>query len=626
MEKSRRYITGFDGLRTLGVVGVILYHLNPEVFSGGYLGVPIFLVLSGYLITDQILRSLRDQGHFNLGQYYFKRIRRLYPGLLMMLFSASAYIAFFQKNLLKNLRAIFTTNVLNVYNFWQIAHGQSYFERFANNESPFTHMWTLSIQGQFYLLWPLIILILLRFLSAKKVLLVTLVLTLVSAGLMALLYNPHADPSRIYYGTDTRLFSILLGCALAFIWPSNRLRQDVWQFDRQLLNVGGAVCLALMLFFIFKMKATDAFTYRGGMFLFSILTTLLVAIVAHPAAVWNKLLTNPLFAWIGKLSFGLYLYQFPVMIFFESKFTNVADHRFLYPIIEVLLIFIVSLISYYFVERPLSTYSRKSQHKKQRSVKLVGTILVLVAVVTGSWGLFQDDGQASDANHSQLAQKIKHNHQINKQHNQQVLHDLKKKPTVQHNQQQVQKWQSLAKSHPVNSKYQKLGITQFDLQRAQDLSALAIGDSVMVDGSDGLRAIFPKMLINADVSRGIDVAIDLLQKYKAEAALPQTILIGMGTNGAISSQQVQQVMQLTGKKRQVFWINVHVPTRSWEKPVNQVLKKATHDYSNLTIINWYAASQHHPNWFYDDQVHTNDQGSVYYSLLIAQEILKHTKY
>ncbi|MBA1395193.1 acyltransferase, partial [Lactobacillus sp. XV13L] len=130
-------MTGFDGLRTIGVFGVILYHLNPEVFAGGYLGVPIFLVLTGYLITDQVLRSLRRQGTFDFTRYYLKRIKRLYPGLLLMLFSASSYIVLFQKNLLVNLRAIFISNVLNVYNFWQIAHGQSYFERFAGNQSPF---------------------------------------------------------------------------------------------------------------------------------------------------------------------------------------------------------------------------------------------------------------------------------------------------------------------------------------------------------------------------------------------------------------------------------------------------------------------------------------------------------
>ncbi|UQS82761.1 acetyltransferase [Bombilactobacillus folatiphilus] len=626
VKQKSRYITGFDGLRTLGVIGVILYHLNPAIFAGGYLGVPIFLVLSGYLITDQILRSLRIDGHFSLKQYYGKRIRRLYPGLLLMLFSASAYITLFQQNLLKNLRSIFVTNVLNVYNFWQILHGQSYFDRFANNESPFTHLWTLSLQGQFYFLWPLLLILLLRWFSTKKFFTITFLVTCFSAVLMALLYNPHLDPSRVYYGTDTRMFSLLLGCLLAMMWPSNNLRTTVRRFDRNLLNIVGTVAFVGMLFLIFKMKATDAFTYRGGIFLFSVLTTLLVAVIAHPAAMWNRLLTNPLFAKIGKISYGLYLYQFPVMIFFESKFKNVADHPLLYPIVEIVLIFGVSWMSYYFVESPLGKGDWRQLLKQwARPSHLLIEIVLLVIVFLGSVGLIRDNGQAVNADHSPLAQKIAQNKSQNVSHNQQALKVIKKNQQV-HNHRQVKKWQKLAQKHPVNQRYQKLGISQFDLQRAQDLPALAVGDSVMVDGSDGLRAIFPKMVINADVSRGIEAAITTLSNYKDQNALPQTIIMGIGTNGAISEKQVVQVLNLAGAKRQVFWINVHVPTRSWEKSVNDLLQSESQKYHNLHVIDWYEYSQAHPKWFYDDQVHTNDQGSKYYSTLIAKSILKQTKY
>ncbi len=218
----RRYITGFDGLRTIGVLGVILYHLRPELFKGGYLGVPIFMVVSGYLITDGLVMEITRTGRFNFKNFWLKRIRRLYPALLVVLFGTAAYITLFARGLLHNLHAIIATNLVYLYNWWQIANGQSYFARFADGESPFTHLWTLSIEGQFYLVFPLLVLLLFGIfrLSKGKMAGITLGLAGASAIWMGVLYKitaggAHFDPSRLYYGTDTRVFAILLGAALA---------------------------------------------------------------------------------------------------------------------------------------------------------------------------------------------------------------------------------------------------------------------------------------------------------------------------------------------------------------------------------------------------------------------------
>lgn len=638
MDRSiRRYITGFDGLRTIGVLGVILYHLNPDFFSGGYLGVPIFLALSGYLITDQILRSLRKRRVFNFKTYYWKRIKRLYPGLLLMLLSASSYIVFFQKNLLAHLRAIFVANILNVYNFWQIAHGQSYFERFAGNQSPFTHMWTLSIQGQFYFLWPLILVFFLRFVSEKRILGLCFLVTCMSAFLMAFMYNPQVDPSRVYYGTDTRIFSIFLGCLLAFIWPTDHLRKNILKKDKIFLNFIGGLAFIGMILFMLKMKANQPFAYRGGILIFSVLVTILIAVIAHPASFWNRLLTNPLFSGIGKLSYEIYLYQFPVMVFFEAKVMNLADHRILYPVIEVSLIIIISWFSYYLVERPLaqqkwSNLLRLTFSHRHWSYKL-GLSLMGMIIISGAYALIKS-GQvtAINVNHSQLAQNIKENHHQNNSNNRRIvqkMHDRSDKQSSKNSDKsnkQVIKWRQRAQMHPVNRSYEKMGLSQFDLQRAHDLPALAIGDSVMVDGSSGLRKIFPNMIINADVSRGIDVALNLLQDYKDKGILPEVVVLGMGTNGMISAAQIKQAMQIVGPQRQVFWINVHVPTKPWEKPVNNILNQQAHNFANLQIIDWYNYAQEHSNWFFEDHVHTNKKGSKHYSFFIAQQILKKVKY
>ena len=225
---KKRYITGFDGLRTLAVVGVILYHIMPFKFQGGFLGVPIFLVLSGYLITDHLVLEYEQTGTIDLKNFYIKRVKRLYPGLITMLMATTAYITLFQRQLLVNIRGVIVTNLLYVYNWFEIAHGESYFDKFGN-QSPFTHLWTLAIEGQFYLFWPLIMLALLVFIRKKQPIFDVLFIgSFVSALLMAVMFHPNQDPSRVYYGTDTRLFSIFL---FSLLYPIGQVPRHMSRFN-----------------------------------------------------------------------------------------------------------------------------------------------------------------------------------------------------------------------------------------------------------------------------------------------------------------------------------------------------------------------------------------------------------
>ena len=635
MNKSpkRRYISGFDGLRTLGVIGVIMYHLNPNVFSGGYLGVPIFFLISGYLITDHFFNTTDFGGKFDLKNFYWKRLKRLYPGMLFVLLASGAYIFFFLKNLLYHLDQIVLTNVLNVYNWWQIFNGQSYFERFANNESPFTHLWTLSIEGQFYIVWPLLLLLFIKFgVKKSRIFGFTLVLSVASAIWMAILFKPGVDPSRIYYGTDTRLFSILMGCGLALIWPAERLKAGLEKGDKLKLNLIGALSIALMILMIFTVKDNDPFLYRGGMFIFTVVTCILIAVVAHPDAFWNKVLSNKVFHYIGSRSYGLYLYQFPVMIFFESKFKNIADHPILYPVIEVILIVLVTEFSFRYVEQPLAHAnwnSIKNFFKNSLGYQKVIALLVAMITITGCYSVVKAvDAPNPNVNHSQLANKINKNEKATKKKNQEAIKNLKKNKKSQANGKvsaaDMARYKKQAKDAPINQDFEKYGLTQIQLQRLKDVPLTAFGDSVMADGSDNFLKLFDdkKVVVDAAVSRQLDASITILQNYKDQGVLASNVLIGLGTNGPFNMQQVDQIMKLVGPQRQVFWINVHVPTRPWEKTVNGVLSQASDKYKNLTVIDWNSYSNGHTDWFYDDNVHPNPDGSMYYTSFVAKEILK----
>ncbi|MGH1832113.1 acyltransferase family protein [Enterococcus gilvus] len=620
LEHSR-YITGFDGIRSLAVIGVILYHLMPAQMRGGYLGVPVFFVVSGYLITDLLIQEWKQTGKVDIKQFYYRRMKRLYPALVTMLIGASAYITLFQRNLLNNLRGNIISSLFYVNNWWQINHGMSYFDRFSG-ESPFTHIWSLAVETQNYIFWPIIFVLLMKFVKNKgKVFLGIVGAAIFSAILMAILYVHGQDPTRVYYGTDTRLFSILLGGALAFIWPSTRLKARIPSQAKRILNgIGFGSLLLLILAFLF-LRDDLSFVYYGGMFLVSLLSVLLVAITAHPGASWNRWLTNPVFTWIGKRSYGIYLYQFPVMIFYEAK-VNVANHTFLHTIMEVILILFVTELSYRYVEKPLRTFNYRKTFvslkrsfgapiKSRRKIGFVfSSLIALIAVV----GMIIAPTNRVDANQEALQKQIEQNKQAaNKTEGSSEQQDSSGTDQTQG---------STSSSEIPTSLADKYSLSQREVTKAKNLKVTAFGDSVLLAGSKGLTEIFPKMVVDGEVGRQLKDSPPLLQALKDKGELHDTILLSLGTNGAFNSDDFAQIMNVLGEKHQVFVINTHVPTRRWQNDVNANLEAAAKTYKNVHLIDWYDFSNNHPDWFYDDQVHPNETGSIHYCHLITKELLK----
>ncbi|QNQ80500.1 acyltransferase family protein [Lactobacillus sp. PV034] len=640
MKTKNRFITGYAGLRTLAVIGVILYHLDPNRFMGGYLGVPIFLVLTGYLVTDHMFHAYETKGIYDNKGFYLRRLKRLYPQMITLLWLCSSYILLFQRNLLPKLNQIVASNLLNVYNWWQIFNGQSYFERFAANESPFTHLWTMSIEGQFYIIWPLAIFLLVKYVRKKSTRFwILTILTILSALEMALLFKPGVDTSRIYYGSDTRFFSLGLGAMLAVVWPSWRLREDIDQQSTRLLDGIGAIALVGMLWLAMSplSNPVKGFVYHGGMFLFTIFTTLLVAIVAHPGSHWNSWLTNSVFKWVGSRSYGIYLYQFPVMIFFEDKVKNIADHVVLYRVIEVIIILVLAELAYRYVEKPLGKITwAKTKAYFAKVISLQNTnllqkataVLATIIFIVGSAAMIKSNtAKAANPNNSPLAKQIKANRGQQLRDNKKLIKEAQHETGKNQTKNKVlAEAKARAKSHPVNKEFEKFDISQVDLQLAQDIRVTAIGDSVMAGSSQNLKQLMPHAIIDAAVSRQLESTIDLFQQYKNQGALNQNVLIGLGTNGPFSTQDLDRLMKIIGTKRKVFWINTYVPSKDWQGSVNAAIKAASKKYSNITVIDWYDLAAKHPNWFYGDGTHPNPTGSKYYSAYITKNIVEKGRY
>ncbi|WP_421429701.1 acyltransferase family protein [Lactiplantibacillus plantarum] len=630
----RRYITGFDGIRTLAVLGVIIYHLMPASLQGGYLGVPIFFVVSGYLITDILLQDILSRGHVRIWRFLGHRMRRLYPAFVTMLLGTTAYITLFQRSLLTNIRATVLTNLVYVYNWFEINHGQSYFDRF-NGESPFTHLWSLSIEGQYYLFWPLVIgILMVIFKKRSRVFWFMMIAAGISAITMAMLYDP-ANTNRVYYGTDTRMFAILLGSGLAFIWPSRELSADIANVNRVTLDILGGASLIAIIWMFFQMSGQSDFTYRGGMLLFTVLSTVLVATVAHPASHLNRVLTNPLFKYVGQRSYGIYLYQFPVMIFYETKVKNIGDHLLLNSLIEVALILIVTELSYRFIENPMRhyDYSRllvdfKDFLRKPKFNRVTTAIVALTTVlfVITAVGFVQQPSKAEANKKTELQKTIAANSKAADKKNAAALKRQKAAQAAAASSKKVatEKMQTKQAEAKLNSK-QKQVEKEYDLKPQVVLAMAntdltAIGDSVLLDVSSDLQDVIPGTVVQGRVGRQVTEVPGIINSLKSQGQLAHNVLLNIGTNGTITDDQAEQVVKLIGKNRQIFWVTAHVPTQSWQNQVNAQIAKTAKKHANVHVIDWHGRAQNQSGWFADDNVHPNTTGNRQLTNLIANRI------
>ncbi|MCD5077209.1 acyltransferase family protein [Enterococcus gallinarum] len=617
--KTSRYITGFDGIRTLAVIGVILYHLLPTQMRGGYLGVPVFFVVSGYLITDLLRQEWDQNGRIAVKDFYVRRMKRLYPGMVVMLLLSAAYITLFQRNLLNNLRGVVVSSLLYVNNWWQINHGLSYFDRFGN-ESPFTHLWSLAVEGQNYLIWPLLFILLMKLVKNRGTIFkIVIGCSLLSALLLAIWYSPGADPTRVYYGTDTRLFSIWMGSALAFIWPSTHLKKEIPKKAKRVLNLAGGLSFIGLVITFFVLDDHLSFVYYGGMLLVSLLCTILVAVTAHPGASLNRWLTNPLFSYIGKRSYGIYLYQFPVMIFYEAKIGNVGENVLLHTLIEIVLILLISELSYRFIENPLRKFHYKDTFRtvrnwfskpvisRQKPWLLPGLLVSLVAL----YGIATAPVNYVDAQQQQLKENIAANKKAAEQ-TQKNANGSDTESTGENSSKATEAEQSVM---------EKYGLTEAQVKKAEELEITAFGDSVMLDATADLQEIFPKAVVDGDVGRQLYESPELIKALKEKDLLRDTVLIGLGTNGSFTETQFDNLMKEIGD-RKVYWINVRVPTQRWQNEVNSMLEKMVAKYDNMTLIDWYDLSNEHEEWFYEDRVHPNPDGMLQYCTLVSQAILQ----
>ncbi len=622
---NHRYIPGLDGIRALAVLAVIAYHFNFSWARGGFLGVDIFFVLSGYLITSTVLPLKGNQLTVSLKKFWIGRFRRLLPAAYVMIITSFVWAMLFHKELLHTLRGDALSSIFYSSNWWFIFHKLSYFDSFGS-PSPLKNLWSLAIEEQFYVIWPLLLMIGLYVVKKQsKLAKIVFFGAICSALLMAILYQPGADPSRVYYGTDTRCFELLIGCWLALIWPMKRLSsQKLSTSHMKKLNAISFISFTIFLVSIMYVDEFQTFLYRGGMFLFCLNAAVLIACVCHPVSILGRILAWKPLCWIGSRSYGIYLWHYPVMVL-GTPIHEIGNPSYWRIALQLVLIVTIAECSYRFIEMPIRkegfwayyrTYFVFNKKKWgsltfSRKVSTVMVPLFLLVFFTGITGVV-GEGQQSSKDSYPTAIKI---------NGDEPTANPIKEPDKTTDNPSTSKEEEVADVPDIETPKPEENETNVVPEKDDAYqNILAIGDSVMIDIATSLHKVFPNITIDGKIGRQVSQAVKLAPNYASFNQSNNAIIIQLGTNGYFTNDQIDTLLAAFANA-DIYLVNTRVP-RSWEGKVNASLHQKSEEHENITLIDWHAAALNHPEYFAPDGVHLEKKGVEVLTNLIQQSINK----
>lgn len=614
MGKKRRYITGLDGIRAIAVIMVLAYHLKLALFKSGFLGVTVFFVLSGYLITDILISEVEEEGTIDLKNFWLRRIRRLVPAVMSM-----AVVIIFVSAVVN--RVIFTkgckdflASVLGFNNWWQIFNKVSYFEA-AGVPSPFTHCWSLAIETQFYLIYPLILLGIYKLAKsrgegqAKRGLLfagVTLLLALISVILMIVLFDPQQDASRVYYGTDTRAFSLLFGALLAILWEYRMVPRKLSASVNMVL---GSLSFAVLLVMTIAINGSSNFWYRGGQFIGTILTVLVIYTVSGRKTWLIRFLSNPVLKWIGDRSYSIYLWHYPIILLISKG----IKASWWITLIEIVLSVVLAELSYRFIETPIRhgiigeylniLRSRpKSRQEKKRQVQvarrslkvMAGTFVLTVSLILCM--VFVPKENALDT-----LQK----------------RETKAKETGKMTEEQLAK----QKANGSESDDTICTADLTDDEILEGLNLLLIGDSIAVDVTDDFYEMFPNSVSDTKIGRITSLGKQVLDSYIDEKKWEGEGVIFASLSNSPINGELEAIREKIGKDMPLFLTTVRIPHDTFEEESNSKIKKFVEENDHTYLIDWYAASEGHDEYFDADDTHLLSAGAKAYAKCIKEAVL-----
>lgn len=620
------YLPGLDGLRAVAVVAVIFYHANHSWLRGGFLGVEVFFVISGYLITLLLLAESTRNGRINLRDFWLRRARRLLPALWTLLVGVTVYVAIFRRSELGNLRGDVVAGFTYVTNWFQIHTGSSYFSDFGY--VPLRHLWSLAVEEQFYLLWPLLMLVVMK-VGRRRLPAVGFAFLLASIGIAVLcgwIYRtgpvgditqtPNQyfsflgrDVSRIdfaYLSTITRMGGLFIGAALAIWWRPWSVARARIASRGAALDVVGLIGLTGLGVMMWRFQNVVAGTeegargydllYRGGFFLVGLASVAVIAAVTHPTAVLGRVvLGNRVFVWIGQRSYGLYLYHWAIFQFSRKLAGKELTMPQFLGLMAITLV--VTELSYRLIETPVrkGNFSRwlrswrgaeTPERRRHRTRMVVASVVVtafpVFAIVNLSTAKLKLDAISQSLVDAENATT-----------------DVLDRPTAT---------TQPATSDPASSTSIAAAPTTLPATR---IDVLAIGDSVMLGAAPEMSKY--GITVDAKKSRPFKAALEIVNYVKSIGALGDNVIIHLGTNSGTTADTMDAIFTALADVDRVVVLTNAVPNHKWEEGNNTLIRALPDKFPNVTVVDWKLLVDPNPDWVYDDGTHLRPKGQVAYA-------------
>ncbi|CAA9483211.1 MAG: O-antigen acetylase [uncultured Rubrobacteraceae bacterium] len=661
---------GLDGLRALAVVAVLLYHAGLASVPGGFLGVEVFFVISGYLITALLVAEWRRRGRIDLAAFWMRRARRLLPALYLVVLATLAYAVVFLPGEVAGLRGDALSAFGYVTNWYLIFGNESYFEAMGR-PSLLRHLWSLAVEEQFYLLWPPVVAAGIslgaRRWRLRRLMFASLAVAGASALLMAALYAPEIDPSRIYYGTDTRATGLLFGAALAFVWrpgertsreacarlsrrgsrPAARFRRRWGWLRPALLDAAGLAALGGLAAFCLRLDEFQPLLYTGGFAAVGLTTAALVAVVAHPhSKVGTVLLGWRPLRWVGERSYGIYLWHWPVFMVTRPGLDVPLDGAKLLAL-RLAVTVLLAHLSYRYVEQPVRhgalgrawrTLGRAdAPGRRDLGLRWAATAAPVVAlcVVVGV-AVWRAEPPAPPA---YLATQEIHTAtepapagedpsqnapppEAKSPRSAEAPPSPEKEPAKGQERPETAASDAAGKQEPRDAQAEQGTGEKAKADGAAPVAAgpvSAIGDSVMLGSAGPLQKEVDVSVMDAEVGMQVSYAIEVLRSRGAAGQLGDTVVVHLGNNGVFTRGQFEEMMRVLENVDRVVFVNVRV-ARAWETPNNRVIAAGVARHPNAELVDWYSASAGRPELFVSDGVHLQPPGQRLYAAMIRERI------